>query len=102
MRGFITEARDAIELRLTLSVILGQLDETIAQIWKDAIRSLDDREIEQLIRCVWNLPEAQLSSATLKFLMDKYYPFRELILYGTDDEFKRRMGLLDFECGDEC
>lgn len=97
MRGYISEARDAIELRLTLSVILGQLDEKMAQVWKDAIRSLDDGDIVQLIRRVWNLPEAESTSATLRFLMERHYPFREFILYRTDDDFKRRMGLLDYE-----
>lgn len=91
------DARDSIELKLTLNVILGQLEESVAQVWKEAIRELDDEEISRLIRLAQIYPSSKVSSIMLKCLMKKSYPFKEMILYQTDENFKRRMGIDDFE-----
>ncbi len=91
------DARDSIELKLTLNVILGHLEENVAQVWKDAIRKLDDDEISYLMRLANKYPSSIVSTVMLKFLMRKSYPFKEMILYQTDENFKRRMGIDDFE-----
>ncbi|MFQ6113197.1 MAG: hypothetical protein ACE5NG_03805, partial [bacterium] len=75
------DARDSIELKLTLNVILGHLEESVAQVWKDAIGQLDDEEISQLIRLAQRYPSSTVSSIMLKRLMKKSYPFKEMILY---------------------
>ncbi|MFQ5823607.1 MAG: hypothetical protein ACE5JB_06090 [bacterium] len=93
----IDDTRDTIELKLTLNVILGNLEESIAEVWKDAIRKLDDEEISQLTWLAQRYPSSKFSSIMLKFLMNKSYPFKEMILYQTDENFKRRMGIDDLE-----
>lgn len=93
MNSIYAEARETIELRLTLNVILGQLDETLARVWCDAFRCLNDGDIAQLMMLTRGLDDHRASSVTLRFLMQHCYPFREMVLYQTDDAFKRRMGL---------
>lgn len=97
MSSLYAEARETIELRLTLSVILGDLDESLARVWSEAFQSLNDEDIARLMRITRGLSDHQASSATLRFLMDHFYPFREMVLYQTDDVFKRRMGLDEFD-----
>lgn len=93
MSSLYAEARETIELRLTLSVILGELDESLARVWSEAFQSLRDEDIAELMRITRSMVAHEASSATLRFLMDHFYPFREMVLYHTDDGFKRRMGL---------
>lgn len=96
MGGLFDDTRDTIELRLTLNVILGYLEESVAEVWKEAIRQLNDEEISQLTRVTQKCPNSQVSSVLLKFLMRKSYPFKEMILYRTDENFKRKLGIDDF------
>ncbi|MFQ5707313.1 MAG: hypothetical protein ACE5HO_07675 [bacterium] len=93
MSGVFDNARDSIELRLTLNVLLGNIEESIAQVWKEAIRNLNDAEIAHLTRVVQRCPHYKVSSEVVKLLMKKSYPFKEMILYQTDEDFKRRLGL---------
>lgn len=93
MGGPFDSARDSIELRLTLNVILGYLEESVAEVWKDAINKLDDREIAYLARVTQKHPIHEVSRMMLRYLMQKSYPFKEMILYRTDEDFKRRLGL---------
>lgn len=95
MANLCQKTREDIEWRLTLNVLLGDLDETVTEVWRQAIRSLDDRDLAALIRQAAVLPERHASALTLRFLMARHFPFREMILYQTDDAFKRRMGLTD-------
>jgi hypothetical protein len=88
--------RANIERRLTLGVILGDLDESLAEVWREAFRSLDDHEMATLMRLTSGLSHQRASAITLRFLMEHHYPFREMVLYHTDDNFKRRMRLLDY------
>jgi hypothetical protein len=88
--------RANIERRLMLGVLLGDLDESLAEVWRQAFRSLDDSEIATLMRQTHSLSNHRASALTLRFLMERHYPFREVVIYHTDDDFKRRMGLLDF------
>ncbi|MDZ7288603.1 MAG: hypothetical protein ONB44_03895 [candidate division KSB1 bacterium] len=90
------ETRANIECRLILGVLRGDLDESQAKVWREAFRSLDDSEFATLMRQIRGLSYQQASALTVRFLMDRYYPFREMILYQTDDSFKRRMRLLDY------
>jgi hypothetical protein len=85
--------RENIELRLTLNVILGDLDESFAHVWRDAFRSLEDRDIARLLMMARRLDAHQASALTLRVLMEHHYPFREMVMYQTDAAFKRRMGL---------
>lgn len=93
MSSKFDDARDSIELKLTLKVLLGYLEEDIAVVWRNAIRQLDDTDIAHLTRLTQNCPDYKVSSVLLKYLMNKNYPFRELILYRTDEAFKRRLGI---------
>jgi hypothetical protein len=97
MRSQFELTREMIEFKINLNVILGELEEEFADIWIKAIRSLSDEQIAALIRITNALSPEQGSKFTLRYLMENYYPFRELVLYQTDDEFKRRMGLLDYD-----
>jgi len=97
MSSLYADARETIELRLALNVILGDLGESQARVWCDAFRSLQDEDIAQLMMITRRLNERQASSATLRFLMERFYPFREMVLYQTDAAFKRRMGLEEFD-----
>jgi hypothetical protein len=90
------ETRANIERRLILGVLLGDLDESLADVWREAFRSLKDSEIATLMRRARGLNNRRASAFTIRFLMEHHYPFREMVLYHTDDDFKRRMGLLDF------
>lgn len=96
MSSLYAEARETIELRLTLSVILGELDESLARVWSEAFQSLSDEDIARLMRITRGMDDHEASSATLRFLMDHFYPFREMVLYRTNDVFRRRMGLDGF------
>jgi hypothetical protein len=87
--------RTNIERRLTLGVLRGDLDESLAEVWREAFRSLNDRELAVLVRLTRSLSPHRASATTLRFLMEHHYPFREMVLYQTDDDFKRRMMLLD-------
>jgi len=93
MSSIYEDARETIELRLTLNVILGELDEALASVWRDAFRCLNDKDIAHLMSLTRGLDAHRASSVTLRFLMERCYPFREMVLYQTDDAFKRRMGL---------
>ncbi len=93
MNSIYADARETIELRLTLNVILGELDESMARVWREAFRSLQDDDIAKLMLLTRGLDDHQASSITLRFLMDRCFPFREMVQYQTDEAFKRRMGL---------
>ena len=93
MQDLCKETRENIELKLTLSVVLGDLDEGFANLWIDAVRSLNDRDMSLLIKQAAGLNGRHASSLTLRFLMQHHYPFREMVLYHTDDDFKKKMGL---------
>lgn len=95
MTNLCEKTRESIEWRLTLSVLLGDLDEAVTEVWLQAIRSLDDQDLAVLIRQAAVLPERRASALTLRFLMERHFPFREMIMYQTDETFKRRMGLAD-------
>jgi hypothetical protein len=69
------------------------LDESFAALWRNAISSLEDDEIEGLMKKVSSLNLPLAAAFTLRFLMEHHYPFREIIIYQTDDDFKRRIGL---------
>ena len=97
MRSQFELTREMIEFKINLNVILGELEEEFAEIWIEAIRSLSDEQIAALIRITNALSPEQGSKFTLRYLMENNYPFRELVLYQTDDNFKRRMGLLDYD-----
>jgi hypothetical protein len=97
MNSLYADARETIELRLTLNVILGELDESLASVWRDAFRSLQDKDFAQLLMMTRGLDDHQASATTLRFLMDHCYPFREMVLYQTDAAFRRRMGLDEFD-----
>jgi hypothetical protein len=90
------ETRANIERRLILGVLRGDLDESLAGVWREAFRSLDDHEIAALVRQTRGLSYQKASGLTLRFLMERHYPFREMVLYQTDDNFKRRMMLSDY------
>jgi hypothetical protein len=93
MSSIYADARETIELRLTLNVILGELDEGHATVWRDAFRNLQDNDIALLMMLTRGLDDRHASAVTLRFLMNRSYSFREMVLYQTDDAFKRRMGL---------
>lgn len=93
MNSIFADARETIELRLTLNVILGELDESMAGVWRDAFRCLQDDDIAKLMMMTRGLDDHRASSITMRFLMDRCFPFREMVLYQTNDDFKRRMGL---------
>ena len=95
MRSPYSEARESIDLKLTLGVLLGGLHESHAEVWKDAFRHLDDKEMGMLIRKTSSLDSRRATSYTVRFLMERHYPFREMIQYHTNDGFKIRMGLYD-------
>ena len=88
--------RANIERRLTLGVLFGDLDESLAEVWREAFRSLNDYEIATLMRLTRGLSHQKISAITLRFLMEHHYPFREMVLYHTGDDFKRRMMLHDY------
>jgi hypothetical protein len=88
--------RTNIERRLTLGVLRGDLDESLADVWREAFRSLNDQEMAALVRLTRGLSHQRASAVTLRFLMEHHYPFREMVLYHTDDHFKRRMMLSDY------
>lgn len=91
-----TATRANIERRLTLAILRGDLDESVAEVWREAFRSLNDAEMAALIRLLRDSSPARVSAITLRFLMEHYYPFREMVLYETDETFKRRMMLHDY------
>ena len=97
MDGLFGKARENIELKLILSVLLGDMEEEMAEIWKEAIRGLDDQDMRQLVLLTRGQPDESVPSVTLKFLMERSYSFREMILYQTAPEFRRRMGLEDID-----
>lgn len=97
MREVFEDAKAKIEHLLTLNVLRGELDEHVAQVWKEAVGSLEDYDFAHLMRLCRNLPRAKVTSAIIRFLMERHYPFRELVIYNTDADFKRRMGLEDFD-----
>ena len=88
--------RANIERRLILGILRGDLDESLAEVWREAFRSLDDQDIAALMRQTRGLSCQKASALTVRFLMEHHYPFREMVLYNTGDEFKRRMKLLDY------
>jgi len=88
--------RANIERRLTLGVLRGDLDESLADVWREAFRSLNDQEMAALVRLTRGSSHQRASTITLRFLMEHHYPFREMVLYHTDDNFKRRMMLVDY------
>ena len=96
MGSQIEQTRELVKFKINLSVVLGELDEKVAEVWVDAFNSLNDAQMANLIAQIEFLNPAQACKVTLKYLMDNHYPFRELILYQTDDAFKRRMGLENF------
>lgn len=96
MSSSYATTRANIERRLILGILRGDLDESLAEVWREAFRSLDDQEIAALMRQTRGLSYQKASAHTVRFLMEHHYPFREMVLYQTDDEFKRRMMLLDY------
>lgn len=93
----ISRTRDLIAFRLNLHVLFGELDEEIGNIWISAIESLDDVQLAELIRRTDRLNKKEATRVTIQFLMQNHYPFRELVLYRTDEAFKKRMGLQDLD-----
>ncbi|RMD99858.1 MAG: hypothetical protein D6814_04790 [Calditrichaeota bacterium] len=87
------QTRELIRFKINLSVILGELNENVAKVWVEAFNSLNDNQMIHLMNQIQYLDPATACKITLKYLMDNYYPFRELILYQTDESFKKRMGL---------
>lgn len=87
------EARKRIEQRLQFSVSLGRLDEPLAKLWHEAINHLDDQKMAMLIERASALSNRAAGALTLRSLMESFYPFREMIIYHTDDEFKKKMGM---------
>jgi hypothetical protein len=85
-----------IDRRLILGVLRGELDESQAEVWREAFRSLKDHEMAALMRLTRGQSPQKASAITLRFLMEHHYPFREMVLYQTDDGFKRRMMLSDY------
>ena len=96
MNSPYASTRANIERRLTLGVLRGDLDESLADVWREAFRCLNDQEMAALMRLTAGLSHQRVSAITLRFLMEHHYPFREMVLYHTDDDFKRRMMLLDY------
>lgn len=88
--------RDLIKFKISLSVLLGELEPRLAEVWLEAFESLDDAQMQELMALIESLDTTQACKVTLRYLMDNHYPFRELILFETDDAFKRRMGLEDY------
>jgi len=88
--------RANIERRLNLGVAKGDLDESQAEVWREAFRSLDDQEIATLMRATRRASPQHASAMTIRFLMEHHYPFREMVLYQTDENFKRRMHLSEY------
>ncbi len=85
--------RDLIRFKIHLIVAKGGLEPKIAAVWEEAFNSLDDAQMLELIQRIEQLDPMQACKITLQYLMEHHYPFRELILYHTDETFKRRMGL---------
>jgi hypothetical protein len=96
MRSSYAATRANIDRRLVLGVLRGELDESQAEVWREAFRSLNDCELAALVRLTRGLSHQRVSALTLRFLMEHHYPFREMVLYQTDDRFKRRMMLTDY------
>ena len=59
----------------------------MAQVWKKAIGSLDEQDLRVLLRYLQHLQEIELALFLIRFLMERNYSFREMILYNTDTEF---------------
>ncbi|HEX32185.1 MAG TPA: hypothetical protein ENF88_00660 [Candidatus Acetothermia bacterium] len=95
--GGLEQIRREIEWRLTLGVLSGMMDESVAEVWKRALDELKDGDLHDLIRSTRGLSDGESWRATIRFIMSRNYPFREFILYETDDEFKRRLGIRDGE-----
>ncbi len=91
------QTRELIRYKISLNVLLGELDSRVAEVWVEAFESLNDEQMLQLMNMLETLDPAQACKVTIKFLMDNYYPFRELILFQTDEAFKRKMGLQDYK-----
>jgi len=87
--------RANIERRLTLGILRGDLDESLAEVWREAFRNLNDQDMAALMRLMRGTSPQRAGATTLRFLMEHHYPFREMVLYHTGDDFKRRMMLLD-------
>ena len=100
MKSPIEGAKEDICLHLTLNVILGELDEDVAQLWQEAIDVLNEDDMRQLLSETHCLKSHEVASITMRFLMNKYYPFCEFVMYNTDDEFKQRMGISDLGLND--
>lgn len=96
MRSPYAATRANIERRLILGILRGELDEAQAEVWREAFRSLSDREMAQLIQQTRGRNPQRATALTIRFLMEHHYPFREMVLYQTDDGFKRRMMLSDY------
>jgi|GEM_PF-1981163 hypothetical protein len=96
-RNKLDKVREEIEWRLTLGVLSGMMDEAVAEVWKRAVDELKDGDLQDLILTTRGLSEAESWRATIRFIMSRNYPFREFILYETDEEFKRRLGIRDGE-----
>ena len=93
----LDRVRQEIEWRLTLGVLSGMMDESVAEVWQRALEELKDGDLHDLIRSTQGLSDVDSWRATIRFIMARNYPFREFILYETDDEFKRRLGIRDGE-----
>jgi len=96
MSSSYAATRANIDRRLILGVLRGDLDESLAEVWREAFRSLNDREMATLMHLTRGQSRQKVSAITLRFLMEHHYPFRETVLYQTDDRFKRRMMLSDY------
>ncbi|MDQ7054573.1 MAG: hypothetical protein Q9P14_17425 [candidate division KSB1 bacterium] len=93
MGSYFELTRDLIRFKIHLIVATGGLEPKIAAVWEEAFNSLNDLQMMELMQRIEHLEPMQACKITLRYLMDHHYPFRELILYHTDDTFKRRMGL---------
>jgi len=96
MRSPYAATRANIERRLILGILRGELEEAQAEVWREAFRSLSDREMAALVLQTRGRSQQSASAVTIRFLMEHHYPFREMVLYETGDGFKRRMRLSDY------
>lgn len=96
MRSPYAATRANIERRLILGILRGELEEAQAEVWREAFRSLSDREMAALVQQTRSRSPQRASAITIRFLMEHHFPFREMVLYQTGDDFKRRMRLSDY------
>ena len=94
-RQGLERIRRDIEWRLALGVLTGVVDEAVAEVWRRALSELKDGDLRDLVHRTQGLSEGEGWRETIRFLMARNYPFREFILYETDDDFKRRLGIPD-------